>query len=90
MSDENMKQRSRTNWEKLDQLTDDQIDTSDITPLDASFFERATLRMPPGKVAVTVSIDEDVLDWFKSQGQEYQKQMNAALRIYVEAHKELA
>jgi uncharacterized protein (DUF4415 family) len=85
-----MKRPSNTNWEKLDQMTDQEIDTSDIPALDETFFKRATVRTPAGKAAVTVSVDADVLAWFRAQGPEYQKRMNAALRIYAEAHKEAA
>jgi hypothetical protein len=34
-------------------MTDEEIDTSDIPPLDEKFFANARLRMPRGKVAVT-------------------------------------
>jgi uncharacterized protein (DUF4415 family) len=71
-------------------MTDQEIDTSDIPALDETFFKRATVRAPAGKAAVTVSVDADVLAWFRAQGPEYQKRMNAALRIYAEAHKEAA
>ncbi len=85
-----MKQLSTTDWEKLDRLTDEQIDTSDVPPLDDNFFSKATLRRSSDKVAVTISLDEDILDWFKAQGDEYRQRMNAALRIYVEAHRDAA
>lgn len=39
---------------------------------------------------VVISVDADVIAWFKAQGDEYQKLLNAALRIYTEAHKEKA
>lgn len=63
------------------------IDTSDIPPLTESFFKEATLRKPRHPITVTLSIDPDVLAWFKAQGSEYEQCINAALRIYVEAHK---
>jgi uncharacterized protein (DUF4415 family) len=68
-------------------LTDDEIDTSDIPPLTEEFFKRAKVRMPRRAIAVTMRIDSDVLDWFKAQGDDYEQRMNAALRIYAEAHK---
>jgi len=75
------------NWERIDRMTDDEIDTSDIPPLDAAFFANAELRMPKGKVPVVMSVDADVFQWFKSQGAEYQNLINAALRSYADAHK---
>ena len=71
----------------MDALTDETIDSSDIPPLDESFFNRATIRQPHRAVAVTVHVDEDVLAWFKAQGSDYEGRLNAALRIYAEAHK---
>jgi len=70
-------------------MTDEEIDTSDIAPLDENFFAKARLRMPKGKVTVMVSIDEETRDWFQAQGEEYKSLMSAALRIYAEAHKEI-
>jgi len=63
------------------------IDTTDIPALSESFFARATLRMPRQPIAITVRVDPDVLAWFKAQGEEYEQRINAALRIYAEAHK---
>ena len=36
---------------------------------------------------VTLRIDNDVLEWFKSQGRGYQTQINQLLRAYMEAHQ---
>lgn len=69
-------------------MTDDEIDTSDIPPLDDEFFKNAQLWTPPD--TVTLTVDHDVLEWFKAQGEEYSQRMNAALRIYAEAHKKAA
>ena len=69
-------------------MTDEEIDTSDIPPLDETFFAGARLRMPENKVSVTLDVDADVLEWFKAQGEEFPSRINAALRIYAEAHQE--
>ncbi|HID87186.1 MAG TPA: hypothetical protein EYP55_07370 [Anaerolineae bacterium] len=87
MSGNDMNKPSETNWEWVDTLTDDMIDTTDIPALSESFFARATLRMPRQPIAITVRVDPDVLAWFKAQGEEYEQRINAALRIYAEAHK---
>ncbi|WP_448266426.1 BrnA antitoxin family protein [Nostoc sp. DSM 114159] len=36
---------------------------------------------------MTLRIDSDVLEWFKSQGRGYQTQINTLLRAYMEAHR---
>jgi uncharacterized protein (DUF4415 family) len=87
MNETNMNNTSKTNWEQIDALPDDRIDTSDIPPLSESFFARATLRKLRPPIAVTIHLDPDVLAWFKAQGGEYEQRINAALRIYAEVHK---
>jgi uncharacterized protein (DUF4415 family) len=48
---------------------------------------------PPGKTRVTIRLDDDILEWFRSQvhaagGGNYQSMINAALREYVTQRKE--
>jgi len=69
-------------------MTDEEIDVSDSPPLDDDFFERAEWRMPDEKTAVTLSVDSEVLKWFESQGADFQNRINAALKIYAEAHRD--
>jgi uncharacterized protein (DUF4415 family) len=88
MNASDLKQQSETDWAKVEAMADEEIDTSDIPPLDEAFFADAKLRLPKGKVPVVMSVDSDVMEWFKAQGEEYQHLINAALRIYAEAHKE--
>ncbi|WP_081468706.1 BrnA antitoxin family protein [Treponema primitia] len=37
-------------------------------------------KVEPVKVALSIKIDADVLDWFKSKGKGYQTRINAVLR----------
>ena len=37
------------------------------------------------KAAISLRIDPEVLDWFRTQGPGYQTRMNAVLRAYMEA-----
>lgn len=88
MSGRNLKRPSETDWARIDGMADEEIDTSDIPPLDDEFFAKAQWRMPKRKTAVTLSVDDDVLKWFEAQGAEFQQRINAALRIYAEAHRD--
>ncbi|MCC3586204.1 BrnA antitoxin family protein [Microcoleus sp. PH2017_30_WIL_O_A] len=72
--------------EELENIPESAMDTSDIPELDASFWETAKLVKPLTKQAISLRVDRDVLDWFKSQGKGYQSLMNAVLRSYVEHH----
>ncbi|TKB75635.1 MAG: 3-oxoacyl-ACP synthase [Nitrospira sp.] len=82
------KNRSRTNWAKIDKLKDSEIDFSDIPKLGKTFFKRSVLRLPEPKTAITIRLDRQVLNWFKAKGPGYQTRINALLRAYMEAHKE--
>lgn len=88
MNGSSMNKPSQTDWERIDKLTDEEIDTSDIPPLDDSFFAKAKLRMPQAQVSVAMRLDADLLDWFKAQGEEFESLINAALRSYVEKNRE--
>jgi len=78
--------KSRTDWNKVDSMTDSDIDTSDIPSLDSEFFRNAKLRMPSPKKSITVRLDSDVLEWYRGQGKGYQTKINAILRTYMDAH----
>ncbi|MGC9397294.1 MAG: BrnA antitoxin family protein [Anaerolineae bacterium] len=82
-----MRQPIKTNLERLDALSDEMIDTSDIPLLEEEFFATAQWRMPQAKVEVMVEVEPEVLEWFKAQGDHYQRYLAAALRIYALAHQ---
>ena len=75
----------------VDAMSDEDIDLSDCPEITPEMFAKAVVRRGlPGtknKAQVTLRIDRDVLEWFKSQGRGYQTQINALLRAYMEAHK---
>ncbi|MBU0510978.1 MAG: BrnA antitoxin family protein [Chloroflexi bacterium] len=79
-----MNRNSRTDWDRLNRMTDEEIDYSDIPPLDNEFFKSGELRMPKAKPLISIRMDPDVLAWFRSQGKGYQTRINAVLRMYVE------
>lgn len=75
----------RAELERLAARSDEEIDTSDIPPLDerfwanaARFRDRALYR--PVKRSTTVRLDADVLQWLKGKGKGYQTRLNAILR----------
>ena len=84
-----MSNSSETNWAMIDALTDETIDRSELPPLDVHFFERATWRIPPQYVPITVHIAPDLLAWFEGEDGLYEPRMLAALRLYAEVHQEI-
>ena len=97
MSEERITRRSldspgtdRTNWEKVDSLTDEDIeaairdDPAAAPILDDNWFKTARVVLPPGKAPISIRIDRDVLEWFRASGEPYQTRINAVLRAYME------
>ncbi|PCI42611.1 MAG: 3-oxoacyl-ACP synthase [Moraxellaceae bacterium] len=82
-----MSKVSKTDWKRLSEMEDKDIDTSDIPELDDAFFQNAEIKVP-SKQPVTLRIDSDVLVWFKSQGQGYQTRINKLLRSYMESQQD--
>jgi uncharacterized protein (DUF4415 family) len=80
----NMKQRSMTDWKRIDAMRDEDIDFSDIPEQGPEFFANAIL-WPGTKQQITLRLDPDVLKFFRKQGRGYQTTINAVLRKYMEA-----
>ncbi len=85
------RRKGKTDWKRVEALGDDEIaemvrDDPDAVPVDFDWSE-AVLVIPPRKKAISIRVDEDVLDYFKDEGAGYQRRMNAVLRSYVEQRK---
>jgi uncharacterized protein (DUF4415 family) len=82
------RRKGKTDWAAVDALTDKQIEDAvrndpDAVPLDVDWSE-AVLVIPPRKQAISIRVDEDVLDYFKKNGAGYQRRINAVLRSYMQ------
>ncbi|MDJ0688448.1 MAG: BrnA antitoxin family protein [Xenococcaceae cyanobacterium MO_188.B32] len=90
MSKKPTSSKSETDWKRLDAMTDEEIDLSDCPEITPKMFAKAVVReglaSSKKKTQVTLRIDNDVLEWFKSQGKGYQTKINSLLRAYMEAH----
>lgn len=85
----------KSDWKRVEALTDQEIDQAiaedpDAAPvLDEAFWRNAQVLDPRHeKSTITMRVDDDVLDFFKSGGPGYQSRMNAVLRAYVYARRE--
>lgn len=83
--------QSQTNWKRLREMKDEDIDFSENPEWTPEMFAGAVVRRglkpAPAKAQLTLRLDSDVLDWFKRQGRGYQTRINALLRAYMEANK---
>ncbi len=75
----------KSDLERVDQLSDSEIDFSDSPELDKSFLKRVTVAWPPVKKQLTIRLDADVLDWLKGHGKGYQTRINRILRVVMES-----
>jgi uncharacterized DUF497 family protein len=88
----NDRRKGKTDWAAVDALTDEQIEAAIANDPDCEEFKdldwrEAALIIPPKKQAISIRVDQDVLDFFKAEGTGYQRRMNAVLRSYMEHKK---
>ena len=79
---------SRTDWSKLKSaaqgLAVSAHPEADLQHVVRGIVRRGLKPQPP-KAAISLRVEQDVLEWFKAQGPGYQIRMNAALRAYRDA-----
>ncbi len=87
------RRKGKTDWKRVRALSDGDINAAvrddPDSELPKDFWKKAKLVTPENKVAISLRIDRDVLEHFKSEGGKYQTRMNAILRSYVD-HKKRA
>ena len=82
------RRKGRTDWARFDRLADEDIakavaNDPDAAPIDVDWSD-AVLIVPTKKKAISIRVDEDVLDFFKREGEGYQRRINAVLRSYMQ------
>jgi len=80
--------RGRADLDRLRRMSDSEVRDSsppELSGLPSDFWDSAQLVEPVRKQAISLRIDEDVLDWFRQRGPRYQSRMNAVLRSYMTA-----
>ena len=79
--------KGQTDWGRLKREHAAGIEP-DVDPDEGEFdWSLARVVMPPSKRAISIRVDSDVLDFFRSQGRGYQTRVNAVLRSYMEAKR---
>jgi uncharacterized protein (DUF4415 family) len=59
----------------------------DLQGFDDIDWSKAVMVVPPAKQAISIRLDADLLEFFKSQGSGYQSRINRVLRHYMESVK---
>jgi len=83
---------SRTDTARLRRMTEAELEKSiredpDWSHVPKDWHLKAQAVMPVPKRLISVRLDEDVIDWFKSEGAGYQTRMNAVLRSFMHEEK---
>ena len=86
------RRKGKTDWARFDAMTDEEVEASiaddpDWAEIKDIDWSDAVLVLPPKKKAISIRVDEDVLDYFKSQGEGYERRINAVLRSYMQKAK---
>jgi len=91
MSKKRSSRKSETDLARLREMTDKDIDFSEIPEVTPEMFARGIVRrgLKPvvRKKQLTLRMDSDVIEWFKRQGRGYQTKINSLLRAYMEEHR---
>ena len=78
--------KTQADWAKFDALSDDAIDA--VRRSDPDFIDidwsNAVAVYPQPKQALSIRLDQDILDFFKDSGKGYQTRINAVLRHYMQ------
>jgi uncharacterized protein (DUF4415 family) len=80
--------KGQADLERLRGMSEDEIERTSPPELDlpADFWDDAEI-VAPEKEAISLRVDQDVLEWFRGRGPRYQTRMNAVLRSYVKSMK---
>ena len=77
--------RGRADLERLRRTPDAEVARTsppELADLPPDFWAEAVV-VPGPKKAISLRVDQDVLEWFRETGPRYQTRMNAVLRTYV-------
>ena len=83
------RRKGKTDWARFDAITEEELEASIANDPDWAEFKDidwsdVVLVMPTKKKAISIRVDEDVLDFFKKEGNGYQRRINAVLRSYMQ------
>ncbi|MCL6707077.1 BrnA antitoxin family protein [Pseudomonas sp. R2.Fl] len=85
-------EKSLTDWARVDAMTDEDIeramrDDPDWEGLMDIDWSKAKWVDPTRKKAISIRLDEEVIDFFQATGKGYQTRINAVLRHFVDEQR---
>jgi uncharacterized protein (DUF4415 family) len=81
--------KSKTDWARLKSSSKSAKPSVQHPEADIGHIVRGVVRRGlqplPSKASISLRVDQDVLEWFKSQGPGYQTRINTVLRAFRDA-----
>jgi uncharacterized protein (DUF4415 family) len=88
MNKKSTSKQSETDWERLKNMKDEEINFSDIPPITPEMFKNPIVRRGIKSGSETsLEIDRDIIEFFKSQGRNYREKINEILRAYMQTQQ---
>jgi len=82
-----LKKAAKTDWAKVDAMTDDEIDYTDSPEVTEEMFKLMRKYEPSKKVTVNLRMDKEIVDFFKEHSHKYQTKINEVLAAFVRGYK---
>jgi uncharacterized protein (DUF4415 family) len=82
-----------TDWERVDAMTEEDIQRAAASDPDAPMttaadWKNARMLWPDGKERFLIAIDRDIVQWFGDRGLDYEAKINAVLGEYIETQQQ--
>jgi uncharacterized protein (DUF4415 family) len=86
------RRESLTDWARVRAMSEPEVEAAaaadpDWQGVDPDWVAKAEPVRPVRKRRLTLALDEDVVDWFRSQDRHYRARMNKILRAYMQRHR---
>lgn len=81
------KQLKPIDWDKVDAIDEADYDYDEAPELTEEFLKIAFMRKPTHKQPISLRLDSDIIDFFKSHSKKYQTKINDVLRAYKLAYE---
>lgn len=83
--------KGKTDWKRVKSMPEEDIEKEAKADRDnprwtKKMFNSAELNRPQKKILIHMHLDQDIVDWFKSEGRGYQTRINSVLKSYVHKH----
>ena len=79
--------KSHTDWDRVRSMSEEELERRIAEDPDAEIldpdWDNAVMVISGVKIPISIRLDPDVLDFFKTAGPGYQKRINAVLRSYM-------